>query len=231
MSFVVYFIVLVITAGSVLFGLDWLHAPMSPMPLSQYELHAARQLAAPEQAAAAKQAAAPKPSQAAAETKPAPASASQPEPAKTADVPAPAPIVTPGPVAAAPPPPKCDIDACTAAYRSFNAADCTYQPFDGPRRLCEEGDAAGRDGARHATRNGAVRCARASDLQCRRLARRHTFHSRRRIVRISRSRVRAAYARNSERRFLRRTGFQSVQVQACRSANGFAEAGRPKACS
>nr|WP_244485569.1 BA14K family protein [Pseudolabrys sp. Root1462] len=26
--------------------------------------------------------------------------------------------------------------ACTDAYVSFNASDCTYQPSDGPRRLC-----------------------------------------------------------------------------------------------
>jgi hypothetical protein len=31
---------------------------------------------------------------------------------------------------------KCNVDACSAAYVSFNAADCTYQPYDGPRRLC-----------------------------------------------------------------------------------------------
>lgn len=27
--------------------------------------------------------------------------------------------------------------ACAASYNSFRAADCTYQPFDGPRRICE----------------------------------------------------------------------------------------------
>lgn len=32
--------------------------------------------------------------------------------------------------------PKCNIEACKAAYRSFTEADCTYQPLDGPRRLC-----------------------------------------------------------------------------------------------
>jgi membrane peptidoglycan carboxypeptidase len=31
---------------------------------------------------------------------------------------------------------QCDIRACSAAYRSFDAATCTYQPFEGPRRLC-----------------------------------------------------------------------------------------------
>jgi hypothetical protein len=32
--------------------------------------------------------------------------------------------------------PKCNIEACRAAYRSFTEADCTYQPLEGPRRLC-----------------------------------------------------------------------------------------------
>ena len=32
--------------------------------------------------------------------------------------------------------PRCDVQACAAHYRSFNPVDCTYQPFDGPRRLC-----------------------------------------------------------------------------------------------
>jgi hypothetical protein len=34
------------------------------------------------------------------------------------------------------PAPACNVQACEAAYRSFTASDCTYQPFDGPRRLC-----------------------------------------------------------------------------------------------
>jgi membrane peptidoglycan carboxypeptidase len=33
-------------------------------------------------------------------------------------------------------PAQCDIRACSAAYRSFRAEDCTYQPFEGPRQLC-----------------------------------------------------------------------------------------------
>ena len=39
-------------------------------------------------------------------------------------------------VSAQPTEPLCDIRACSAAYRSFDASDCTYQPFEGPRRLC-----------------------------------------------------------------------------------------------
>jgi hypothetical protein len=33
---------------------------------------------------------------------------------------------------------QCSIDSCAARYRSFNAADCTYQPYGGgPRRVCD----------------------------------------------------------------------------------------------
>jgi hypothetical protein len=32
---------------------------------------------------------------------------------------------------------RCDIQTCAGAYKSFRASDCTYQPFDGARRLCE----------------------------------------------------------------------------------------------
>jgi membrane peptidoglycan carboxypeptidase len=37
------------------------------------------------------------------------------------------------PVAA---PVQCNVGACSRAYRSFDAATCTFQPFAGPRRLC-----------------------------------------------------------------------------------------------
>jgi hypothetical protein len=35
--------------------------------------------------------------------------------------------------------PKCDVVACSKAYHSFQASDCTYQPSNGPRRLCTKG--------------------------------------------------------------------------------------------
>jgi len=131
MSFVVYLFVLLITAGSVAFGLDWASAPMSPMPASRYELHAAK---APEPAK--------KPEPVVAESKPAPQPAPAPPPKAVAALPPPAgpappPIVALEPVVAAP---ACDVDACTRAYHSFTAADCTYQPTDGPRRLCTKGN-------------------------------------------------------------------------------------------
>jgi hypothetical protein len=33
-------------------------------------------------------------------------------------------------------PTRCDVQACAGAYRSFRASDCTYQSFEGPRRVC-----------------------------------------------------------------------------------------------
>jgi BA14K-like protein len=34
---------------------------------------------------------------------------------------------------------RCDVTVCAAAYHSFRSADCTYQPDNGPRRLCSKG--------------------------------------------------------------------------------------------
>lgn len=34
-------------------------------------------------------------------------------------------------------PNSCAINACSSAYRSFRASDCTYQPYSGPRKVCE----------------------------------------------------------------------------------------------
>jgi hypothetical protein len=31
---------------------------------------------------------------------------------------------------------RCDVQACASAYASFRASDCTYQPYEGPRRVC-----------------------------------------------------------------------------------------------
>ena len=135
MSFIVYLFVLLIAAGSVLFGLDWASAPMSPMPASKYELHAAKEpvKAPPTVTAEIKSEPAAKPATAPVQT------VSKPQPEQTTAQ-APAPIMVPEPVAVATPPaPKCDLEACAAAYHSFTPEDCTYQPFDGPRRLCTKG--------------------------------------------------------------------------------------------
>lgn len=131
MRLAVYGAVLAITLGSVLLGLDWLSAPMSPMVDTEAGLHAA---VAPRRAVA---------------TTPAP-KANIGTPIVPPGLTAP-PVATPAPPAAPsvaaqpiPTPPtsepeaqvRCNVDACTAAYRSFRPADCTYQPTNGPRRLC-----------------------------------------------------------------------------------------------
>ncbi|HEY4140972.1 MAG TPA: BA14K family protein, partial [Pseudolabrys sp.] len=120
-----YSAVLLVAAGSVVLGLDWVSAPMPPMPESKNIVFAPppppRAIAAP---------IAPPP----AAPNPAPQSAPAPQ---RAAVPAAAPPVS-APVApqVAAPRIKCDIDACAAAYRSFRDTDCTYNPSFGPRRLC-----------------------------------------------------------------------------------------------
>ncbi|CAH2408200.1 PBP1A family penicillin-binding protein [Mesorhizobium escarrei] len=35
-------------------------------------------------------------------------------------------------------PVACNVRACSRSYRSFRAEDCTFQPYRGPRRLCEK---------------------------------------------------------------------------------------------
>jgi hypothetical protein len=32
---------------------------------------------------------------------------------------------------------KCDVAHCSAAYQSFRASDCTFQPMEGPRKVCD----------------------------------------------------------------------------------------------
>lgn len=59
-----------------------------------------------------------------------------PAPAAKAAVQLPEPAL---PRAAEAPRPLCDVDACTAAYRTFRASDCTYMPTAGVRRLCTKG--------------------------------------------------------------------------------------------
>ena len=39
---------------------------------------------------------------------------------------------------AEPPVLQCDYQACSRSYDSFRASDCTYQPYDSPRKQCEK---------------------------------------------------------------------------------------------
>ena len=117
MSFVVYFFVLLVAASSVVFGLDWLTAPLPPMAVSAIR-------APPPPAAKENQN----------------AKLSPVYPAKPG-VPSGGAAITVAPAAqTASAQSKCDINACTDAYYSFRASDCTYQPSNGPRRLCTKGN-------------------------------------------------------------------------------------------
>jgi hypothetical protein len=120
MSFVIYFAMLVAALVSVVMGLEVVSAPPVRTAARPALVEPIRHQAAPAQPAA------PVPSVAQQPAMPAPqppqTSAQAPEQAEEQGQAAPA--------------PACNIDACAAAYRSFTASDCTYQPFDGPRRLC-----------------------------------------------------------------------------------------------
>jgi hypothetical protein len=52
------------------------------------------------------------------------------------------PAAQPVQVAAKQAPNSCDVQGCASAYQSFRAADCTYQPMEGPRKFCEKPPAA-----------------------------------------------------------------------------------------
>jgi hypothetical protein len=153
MAFLVYFFVLLVAAASVMFGLDWTQAPLNPPPYATPPAQTAtvtpnpvaKTAAAPAKPAAgsvsvAKTTAATKPAETAQASAPAqtPAAAAVPDQAAQAHASATpadaAPVETTAstPAAAA----SCNVNACSAAYRSFRAADCTYQPSHGDRRLC-----------------------------------------------------------------------------------------------
>ncbi len=123
MSRLTYLAVLVITLGSVAVGLDWQSAPMSPMP----DLKVAATPWLP-----------PQPTVVA----PAPAALVPDSPAGVANTvgtgpPRPSQVQVPvGRAASDATRLNCNVSACAAAYHSFQAADCSYQPLNGPRRRC-----------------------------------------------------------------------------------------------
>ncbi len=181
MSFIFYFIVILVTAAGAMFGLDLVTSPLpptanvpigrvaqAPQPAPVKHVRKTEQArpkstrtaddralspiypAAPggrqdKPAQPADSAAAPKQASNAKWLPPASpqaAMASAPPDDKQAAVktadnaaqPAPQPVAAPSAA-------QCNIAACSAAYRSFRAADCTFQPFEGPRRLCTQSGA------------------------------------------------------------------------------------------
>jgi hypothetical protein len=158
MQLAVYGAVLLIALGSVLLGLDWVSAPMSPMVDTKAGLSAAApslpqppskptvampNTPAPQGAPAPVQPNISAPMNPPVSTAPranlgAPIIAPGLTPSSSAPSEAAAQATTEAPAATPEPPVHCNVNACTAAYRSFRAADCTYQPSDGPRRLCSK---------------------------------------------------------------------------------------------
>ncbi len=161
MSFVLYVAVLAVSVTSVMMGLDWLSTPPPPVPKSVQTVRAPAKPVAPPAAKDAKETASAKSDA---------SDATANSAAKQSDIAVAAPeAANGGPVGVVDNPqanasdgtpniitneidmsgaaaqanasgPRCDVQACAARYHSFSASDCTYQPFDGPRRLCTVGN-------------------------------------------------------------------------------------------
>jgi hypothetical protein len=124
MSFLVYLAVLIAALCSVVMGLDWATSPPAPATatVQTRAVEPVRHPAAAENPAPAK--VAPRRQAAAPPARPI-------EDQTVAQSP-------PNEEASSPtaPAPSCNVRACSAAYQSFRAEDCTYQPYSGPRRAC-----------------------------------------------------------------------------------------------
>jgi hypothetical protein len=121
MSFMVYLAVLIATVFSI--ALEWDTLVEHP-PVAYHAVQAQAPVSAPPAAPVVHEATPEQPARSN-------ASASAP----VAPPPPPAPAET-----AAQPSVQCDVDACSAAYRTFRASDCTYNSSSG-RRLCTKGTA------------------------------------------------------------------------------------------
>jgi hypothetical protein len=150
MSFLVYFFVLLVAAGSVVFGLDWTQAPLNPPPYAAPSAQTATVNPAP----------VPHATTVAKTVVNTPRSSAPPAVAQVTPAAAPAHDVAVHDVAgqaqarateasadrtaSVPVAAHCNVDACSAAYHSFRASDCSYQPFGSERRLCTKSTGAGR---------------------------------------------------------------------------------------
>lgn len=155
MQFMVYLTVLMVSVSTVLLEIHWLTTP-PPQPKSAVQASALprpkiegpnaelspvypKKLEPAQPAAvdstAAKTGTAQKPgTETTGVSTSRPVSASSPDDPKNAQAYAPQPKQNES--TATPAGNRCNVQACASAYKSFNASDCTYQPFDGPRRVC-----------------------------------------------------------------------------------------------
>ena len=123
-----YLVLMIVVLASVGFGLDWQPATMSPMPDPKFALPSPS-LVPRNKTDGVNGALSPT-----YPASPGVAASTSGQTVGTAFVPPP-PVRVPAAPAVAP---NCNVHACAAAYRSFVAADCTYQPLNGPRRRCEK---------------------------------------------------------------------------------------------
>jgi hypothetical protein len=148
MSFLAYLAMLIVVMSSLALGFDWVVSPPDNRAIAQEDTG----IAVPRPAASIPMPAAPAPTPkvtsvpivqpaaappaqpASRETAPpdgAAATPTRPEKTTTAQSPQ-----ETSDASADSPAPRCNVQACSAAYQSFRESDCTYQPYDGPRRLC-----------------------------------------------------------------------------------------------
>jgi hypothetical protein len=133
-SFIAVCAVLAVALCNVVFAMDWVAERPPARPLA-----AVTGVAEPPMVASPPvQAARPAPP-AAAGSPPLQGNTAAPPAEGAARPPAAAQMNEPAARATADAPPKCDIAACTEAYHSFTASDCTYMPSAGVRRLCTKG--------------------------------------------------------------------------------------------
>jgi hypothetical protein len=149
MAFLLYFVVILVSAASVMFGLDLMNSPLPSTP--NVPIGRSAQVAPASAAKPAREAKRDADSRAISPVYPAypaapqqqaavaPTPSQQPETAPPASAKPPA--AAPAPSAALQPAvaqsnAHCDLQACAAAYHSFRASDCSYEPTLGVRRVC-----------------------------------------------------------------------------------------------
>jgi hypothetical protein len=139
-KFIAVSAVLAVALCNVVFGMDWVAERPAVRPLAAVTgVTEPPMLASPPIVASPPvQAARPEPP-AAAGSPPKKGNTAAPPDRGATRPPAAAQTNAPAAPAAAETPPKCDIAACTEAYHSFTASDCTYMPSAGVRRLCTKG--------------------------------------------------------------------------------------------
>jgi len=164
MAFFVYLFVLLVAAGSVIFGLDLTQSPLQPpsyaTPAAQTTTNAPSTAPATAGTVAMTAAVSGPKTAASTVTKTAPESVGAAAHAQASAEEAQA---QPAATAAVSTANHCAIDACAAAYRSFRASDCTYQPYDGGRRLCTKATSSGAPKRVAAARPSVHHASRSSD--------------------------------------------------------------------